>query len=123
MGLMDGMLGRAAESDPARVEKELARVLVEGERVERGYTLARDRYVFTDRRLILVDRQGVSSRKMEYHSLPYRSITHFSVETAGTFDRDAELKLWISGGTLIRKSFNRNVDVLELQRVLASYVT
>jgi hypothetical protein len=54
-------------------------------------------YVFTNKRLILIDKQGMTGRKVDYHSIPYRAITQFKIETAGHFDLDAELKIWISG--------------------------
>ena len=79
--------------------------------------------MFTDKRLILVDRQGMTGSKVEYHSLPYRAITHLSVETAGTFDMDAELKIWISGlAEPVRKTFNKKLSIYEVQKVLAAYV-
>ena len=55
--------------------------------------MIRDLFVFTNKRLILVDKQGLTGNKVEYHSLPYRTITHSRVETAGHFDLDAELKV------------------------------
>lgn len=94
-----------------------------GEQVHAAYRLIRDSFVFTDRRLILVDKQGMSGRKVEYHSIPYRSITHFSVETAGTFDLDAELKIWLSGTSVpIQKQFGKGVDVYEVQALLSAFV-
>lgn len=79
--------------------------------------------MFTNKRLLLVDKQGLTGNKVEYHSLPYRSITHFSVETAGNFDLDAELKIWISGSPApIQKQFNKKLDIYEVQSVLAGYV-
>ena len=79
--------------------------------------------MFTNRRLVLVDKQGLTGSKVEYHSIPYRSITHFSVETAGHFDLEAELKIWISGvPTPIQKQFNKRLSIYEVQTVLASYV-
>ena len=103
MGLLDGLMGNASEIDPARIEGDFVRVLAGGERVEKAYQLIRDLFVFTNKRLILVDKQGLTGNKVEYHSLPYRNITHFSVETAGHFDLDAELKIWISGNPLPQK--------------------
>ena len=83
----------------------------------------RDMFIFTDKRLILVDKQGLTGKKMECHSVPYRSITHFSIETAGNFDLDAELKIWISGQAVpIVKQFNKSLNIYELQSVLAQYV-
>ncbi len=99
------------------------RVLASGERIEKSCQLIRDLFVFTNKRLILVDKQGLTGHKVEYHSLPYRSITHFSVETAGHFDLDAELKIWISGSPMpIQKRFNKNLNIYLVQSVLAGYV-
>ena len=71
---------------------------------------------------ILVDKQGVTGRKVQYHSIPYRAVTHFGVETAGMFDLDAELTIWLSGGQGIVKQFGRGVDVYEVQALLAAFV-
>jgi hypothetical protein len=123
MGLFDAVLGNASEIEPQKVQEEFARILADGERVERAYRLVRDLMVFTDVRLVLVDKQGVTGSKVEYHSVPYRAITHFSVETAGHFDLEAELKIWISGAaTPISKQFGRGLSIYEVQAVLASYV-
>ncbi len=123
MGLLEGMLGNASEIDPAKIQKEFGQILAPGEKVERAYQLIRDYFVFTDKRLVLVDKQGLTGSKVEYHSIPYKSITHFSVETAGTFDLDAELKIWISGTPMpIQKQFNKKLSIYEVQAVLASYV-
>lgn len=123
MGLLDGLLGNASEIDVSRIEGDFAQVLAPGERIEKAYRLIRDLFVFTNKRLILVDKQGLTGNKVEYHSLPYRSITHFSVETAGHFDLDAELKVWISGSPVpIQKRFNRNLNIYQVQSVLAGYV-
>lgn len=60
---------------------------------------------------------------MEYHSIPYKSITHFSIETAGTFDLEAELKIWISGNAVpIEKAFNKQLNIYKVQSVLSEYV-
>ena len=123
MGLLDGMLGNASKIDPARIQAEFQQILAPGERVEHAYQLIRDYFVFTDKRFIMVDRQGVTGSKVEYHSIPYRSILHFSIETGGAFDLDAELKIWISGSAVpIQKQFNKKLSIYEVQAVLASYV-
>lgn len=123
MGLLDGILGNASEIDASTVQGDFAQVLASGERIEKAYQLIRDLFVFTNKRLILVDRQGLTGNKVEYHSLPYRSITHFSVETAGHFDLDAELKIWISGSAVpVEKRFNKHLNIYDVQSVLAGYV-
>ena len=123
MGLLDGLLGNASEIDAAKLEGEFSKVLAAGEKIEKAYQLIRDLFIFTDKRLILVDKQGVTGSKIEYHSLPYRAITHFSIETGGHFDLDADLKVWVSGSsTPFQKKFNKRLSIYEVQAVLASYV-
>lgn len=123
MGLIDGLLGNASEIDPVKLQNELAKLLADGESIDRAYQLIRDLIVFTNKRLIFIDKQGITGKKIEYHSIPYRSIIHFSIETSGHFDLDAELKIWISGtSTPIQREFNRRLNIYEVQSVLAFYV-
>jgi len=123
VGLISGLLGNAAEIDTAKIQTEFAQVLASGEKVEKAYQLIRDMFVFTDKRLIFVNRQGLTGSKVEYQSIPYRSITRFSIETAGTFDLDAELKIWLTGNpTPIELQFNKKLNIYTVQAVLASYV-
>lgn len=123
MGIFDGLLGNASEVRVEDVKAEYSHILAAGEKIEKVYKLLRDLFIFTDKRLILVDKQGLTGRKVEYHSVPYRSITHFSIETAGHFDLEAELKIWISGQAApIEKQFNKSLNIYELQSVLAQYV-
>ncbi|MFF3612548.1 PH domain-containing protein [Streptomyces sp. NPDC002580] len=117
------LFGNAHTIDPASARQDFARLLGQNEQVHAAYQLIRDVMLFTDRRLIMVDKQGITGKKVEYHSVPYRSITHFAVETAGTFDLDAELKIWISGTALpIQKTFTKGVDIYEVQAILTQYV-
>ncbi|MDQ3287025.1 MAG: PH domain-containing protein [Pseudomonadota bacterium] len=123
MGLLDGLLGNAFKVDPAEIQQQFEKVLAPGEVVEHAYKVLRDYFVFTDKRLVLVDKQGLTGSKVEYHSIPYKSIIHFSVETAGSFDMDAELKIWLSGTPApIQKTFNKHLSIYEVQSVLAAYV-
>jgi hypothetical protein len=123
MGLLDGILGNASKVDAAKFQQEFNQILAPGEVVEHVYQLIRDYFVFTNKRFVLVDKQGITGSKVEYHSIPYKSITHFSIETGGTFDLDAELKIWISSTpTPIQKQFNKKLSIYEVQSLLASYV-
>jgi hypothetical protein len=123
MGLIDGVLGNASKIDASKIQAEFQQILAPGERVEHAYQIFRDYFVFTDKRFVLVDKQGLTGSKVEYHSLPYKSITHFSIETAGTFELDAELKIWITGkAEPVKKQFNKKLSIYEVQAVLASYV-
>lgn len=124
MGFLDGLLGNASVLETSKVESEFARILTDNESVEHAYKLIRDLFIFTNRRLVLVDKQGLTGSKLEYHSIPYSKITHYSVETAGHFDREAELVIWISGMVQpIRKQFSKKVNIYDVQAILTSYVT
>ncbi|MEU8677563.1 PH domain-containing protein [Streptomyces sp. NPDC048560] len=117
------LFGNAHTIEPEKAQEEYARLLAQGEQISAAYLLIRDTILFTGHRLILVDKQGITGKKVEYHSVPYRSITHFSVETAGTFDLEAELNIWISGAPLpVTKTFSKGVDIYEVQAILAQYV-
>lgn len=123
MGLLDGVMGNASKIDSSKIQEEFSQILAPGERVEHAYQLIRDYFVFTDKRFVLVDKQGLTGSKVAYHSIPYKSITHFSIESGGTFDLDAELKIWISStAEPIQKQFNKKLSIYEVQAVLASYV-
>lgn len=122
MGLLDGLLGNASEVDIASVAQELAPIIGQTESIERVFKVIRDMYVFTNKRLILIDKQGMTGRKVDYHSIPYRAITQFKLETAGHFDLDAELKIWVSGQDApIVKELKKDT-VVGIQQTLATYM-
>lgn len=124
MGLFSGVMGNATEVNIGEVTKEYGQILGSTESIEKAYKLIRDMIIFTNKRLILVDKQGMTGKKVEYKSIPYRAITNFTVETAGHFDLDAELKIWISGqGLPIEKKFSSGTNVYEVQGVLADYIS
>jgi hypothetical protein len=124
VGFLDGLRGNASEMKEDKLEEELEEILIEGESIEGCYKILRDYFVFTNKRLILVDKQGVTGTKKEYHSIPYKNIRHFSIESAGTFDRDSELKLWIAGiNNPLQKQFGKkSSNILEVQKALAKHI-
>ena len=124
MSLFSKFLGNAGVANPGELMSEYANLLTDSETIEIGYKLFRDVFIFTNKRLILVDKQGITGSKVEYFSVVYKSITRFSIETAGHFDLDAELKIWISSETIpsIKKKFNKQVNIYDLQRILAQHV-
>jgi hypothetical protein len=123
MGVINAVLGNASKLDTGSIAEEIGRLLTPGEKVEHAYKLIRDYFVFTSKRLILVDKQGVSGKKIEFHSIPYSRITRFSVETAGRLDFNSELSIWVVGTpTPFQYAFGKKVSVFEVQTVLATYV-
>jgi hypothetical protein len=124
MGIFSAMLGNAGSVSQEDLLKKYGQLLIDNEEIEMGFKLIRDTFIFTNKRLILVDVQGLTGSKMEYKSIAYKSITRFSIETAGTFDLDAELKIWVSSELQpsIVKQFNKSVNVYDVQKVLAYHV-
>ncbi len=123
MGVFSGLFGNASEIDVQELEREFSAIMVDGEQIDKAFRILRDLFVFTNRRLVLVDRQGTTGKKVEYHSIPYRAITHFLVETAGHFDADAEMKIWLSGNSMpIEREFKRGTDIIGVQKTLAQHV-
>lgn len=97
MGLLDSLMGNASEANADEINQELSAVLADNEHVLHAYKMVRDLYVFTNKRMISIDKQGMTGKKVDYLSIPYKSITQFNVQTAGSFDSDCELKVWVSG--------------------------
>lgn len=123
MGLLDGLMGNASEIDVNEIQEEFGPILGDSERVLAAYKIIRDLFVFTTGRLILVDKQGLTGKKVEYNSIPYKSITRFAVESAGHFDMDSELKIWISGhGDPVVRELKAGTDVIGVQKMLANSV-
>ena len=118
------LIGNATKMDPKDASKDLKNILVEGEVVELAFRVVRDMIVFTNLRVLFADVAGVTGRKKIYHSIPYRSIGHFSIETAGTLERDIDLKLWVRGlDEPIESELKKGgKTVLEIQKVLLKYM-
>jgi hypothetical protein len=124
MGIISGLMGNASQTNIEDVKKDYAKLLGQNEKVIQAYQWIRDLMIFTDYRLILVDIQGATGKKVDYHSIPYRSIRHFAVESAGHFDLDAELKIWVAdmGSTPLVKTFSKDADVYRVQALLAECI-
>ena len=124
MGLFSALLGNAGAVSQEELTKKFGQLLTDGEEIELGFKLIRDTFIFTNKRLILIDIQGITGSKTEYKTITYKRISRFSIETSGTFDLDAELKIWISSEAQpsIKKQFNKSVNVYDVQKVLAHHV-
>ncbi|CCQ11795.1 DUF1696 domain-containing protein [Pseudoalteromonas luteoviolacea B = ATCC 29581] len=122
MGLLSGLMGNASEVDGEELDKLLADTLVSGENVEKAFKVIRDMFVFTNKRLILIDKQGVTGSKIEMLTIPYSKITKFSKESAGHFDLDSELKIWIgSEPEPLTREFKAGDNINEVYRIISQY--
>lgn len=122
MGILNGLIGNASGVSIESVKEEISPLLIDDEVIEHAFKLVRDLVVFTNKRLILSDKQGLTAKKVEYKSIAYRSISKFSTETSGHFDLDGEVKIWISGQVepSERINFKKGQALTEVQQILAS---
>ncbi|MCG8579605.1 MAG: PH domain-containing protein [Bacteroidales bacterium] len=123
MGLISGLLGHAGEISIEKLTEEFQPILVEGEQLEKAFKVIRDMWVFTSKRLILVDKQGVTGKKVDYQSIPYKSIIRFSKESTGILDLDAELKIWLSGTSEpIVKEFSKKANINDVYLLMSQHI-
>ena len=97
-------------------------LLLPDEKIVGSFKAIRDGVVFTDKRIIVVNVQGITGKKKDYTSLPYSKIVAFSVETAGSFDLDSELEMYFSGLGKVKLEFTGQTNVVEISKIISSFV-
>ena len=111
--------------DPMPVDQILEPIhkfLIDQETVLSAFKTVRDQLIFTNKRIIAANVQGLSGKKIDYTSIPYSKIQTYSVETAGTLDRDCELDIYISSIGKIRFEIRGNFDIVSFNKVVSQYV-
>ncbi len=92
-----------------------------GERIVGAYKSIRDGVVFTNKRIIAINVQGITGKKKDFTSIPYSKITTFSLETSGVFDLDAELEIYMSAVGKVKFEFTGSTNVKEICRLISAY--
>lgn len=105
-----------------KVPEEVNLLLIDGEGIIGCYKGIRDYVLFTTKRIISVNVQGVTGKKKDFTSMPYSKIHVFSVETAGHFDLDSELELYFSGVGKVRFEFTGASDIVKIGKIIGEYV-
>lgn len=100
----------------------VCKMLIDGEQVFQSFKSIRDMVVFTNKRVISVNVQGITGKKKDFTSLPYSKVQAFSVETAGTLDLDCELELWFSGLGKVKFDFVGEFDICSFNRIIGKYI-
>lgn len=101
---------------------EVLPLLIPGEEIIGTYQAMRDGVVFTNKRIIAINVQGIIGKKKDMTSLPYNRIQAFSIENAGSFDLDCELELWFSGLGKVKFEFAGDVDLTEICKLIAEHI-
>ncbi|MBQ1839663.1 MAG: PH domain-containing protein [Ruminococcus sp.] len=117
----NGGFFKLKQTDTEHGVKMVQALLIENERVLSAYKNIRDYVVFTNKRAIAVNVQGMTGKKRDYTSLPYAKISAYSVETSGVGDIDSELELWYSGLGRVRFEFSGSSDIRQIGRLIATY--
>lgn len=99
----------------------VAELLAPNEEVGFAFSSMRDKLIFTNKRIISVNTQGITGKKVDFTSIPYSKIQVFSIETSGTFDIDSELDITLSGLGTIRFELNSQTNIKDLSKYIATY--
>ena len=113
---------KLGQIDPGKIADKIAPLLIQGEHIIGAYKSMRDYCVFTNKRLIAVNVQGVTGKKKDFTTLPYSKINAYSIETSGVFDLDSELEMYFSGLGKVRLEFAGSSNILEIGQVIATYL-
>ena len=116
-----GFFARLKKVDNSEFGKIISDFLIEGEDVIGAYKSVRDGVVFTNKRIIAINVQGITGKKQDYTSIPYSKISTFSLETAGVFDLDSELELYMSGVGKVKFQFTGSTDVKAICKAISKY--
>ena len=107
------------ETGPAQ---DVQPLLVKNETIIRTYKSVRDYVMFTNKRIIAVNVQGITGKKKDFTSLPYSRIQVFSIETSGHFDLDSELELYFSSIGKIKFEFVGNCNIADIGKIIGAFV-
>ncbi len=107
--------------DNKQFAKVIVPMLIQNEQIVSTYKTVRDGVIFTNKRIIAINVQGLTGSKKDFTSLPYNKISAYSVETAGTFDLDSELEMWFAGLGKVTFEFKSNSNVSEICRIISTY--
>ncbi len=113
---------KLSEVDSSTGLKLVEPMLVDGETIFASFKAMRDQVVFTNKRVIAINVQGITGKKQDFTSLPYSKIQAFSVETAGTFDLDTEMILWFSGLGVVKFEFKSRFDIKAFNKLIGGYI-
>lgn len=104
------------------VINQITPLLISGECLISSYKTIRDFVVFTNKRVIAVNVQGITGSKKDFTSLPYSKVQAYSIETAGTFDLDSELEMYFSALGKVKFEFKGTSDIVKIGQIISEYV-
>lgn len=103
-------------------KKKVKDLIVPGEEVLGSYKAVRDGVVFTTKRIIVINVQGITGKKVDYTSIPYVKFNAYSIESSGVFDMDAELNIYVSGMGMLTFEFRGRSDIREISKFISQAI-
>lgn len=104
------------------VRREVASLMVNDEYMEYAFMTIRDQVIFTNKRIFVVNVQGITGKKISYLSYPYSKVQYYGIETAGFLDIDSELILAFNNGAHLQFDFRTQVDIAKINNLISNYV-
>lgn len=104
------------------IRGEINGLLIEGEEIVQAFQTVRDQVLFTNKRVMVVNVQGLSGKKISYFSYPYSKVLYFGIETAGLLDIDSELALAFADGNVLSFDFKSKVDIKKICSNISKYL-
>ncbi len=106
----------------SEVRGEVNNFLVSGEEIVQCFKTVRDQVIFTNKRVLVINVQGITGKKVAYFSYPFSKVQYFGVETAGLLDIDSELILAFNDGNRLQFDFKSQVDIKKICSIISEFV-
>ncbi|MBR5071254.1 MAG: PH domain-containing protein [Oscillospiraceae bacterium] len=106
----------------SEVRPEVTSLLVNGEEIVQAFHTIRDQVIFTNKRVFVVNVQGLTGKRTSYFSYPYAKVEYYGIETAGVLDTDSELVMAFSDGARLFFDFKSNVDIRQISELISEYI-
>ena len=119
---MDANIMNLKEISLQSVRPEVSTLLVNGENIVMAFQTVRDQVIFTDKRIFVVNVQGITGKRTSYFSYPYSKVQYFGIETAGVLDIDSELVFAFSNGAKLQFDFKSKVDIRKISMMVSNYI-
>ena len=119
---MDANIMNLKEISLQSVRPEVPTLLVNGENIVMAFQTVRDQVIFTDKRIFVVNVQGITGKRTSYFSYPYSKVQYFGIETAGVLDIDSELVFAFSNGAKLQFDFKSKVDIRKISMMVSNYI-
>ena len=117
----NGTIIKLKQINPNVIVKDISPLLIYDEQIIGAYKGVRDYVVFTDKRVISVNVQGITGKKKDFTFMPYSKISVFSIETAGVLDLDSELEMYFSGVGKVRFEFSGSCNIVQIGQMISMY--